>query len=364
MIEWLIITLSICLIALLVYERWAIHKYRKSFRHVIHVAGTRGKSTVTRMIGHVLAKQGLHVFYKVTGTIPMYIDVAGKEHIIKRRGKANIREQIKMMRQAYKQKAEVLVIENMAVKDEYVKITQHQMLKANIVIITNSRVDHQEENKNQNGFYDFHSIVPYDGELFIENDELFIYEDIALERHSRVHLTSSNEIQAKNSIEKENTQFALAIGKHLGFSTQNIHEALKTYPKDIGQFSLYKLEDTIWINAFSINDYTSLKKTYQSLLTHPWIEKKTFSVLINNRSDRPLRAMEHLRLILEIKPQKVYVTGAFYHRFKRQLKQIEVYRYNDINDLKEQVIFAFGNIQHKGFEVMTYLEENGVKYDG
>jgi gamma-polyglutamate synthase len=364
MIEWLIITLSICSITLLVYEKWAIDKYRKSFRHVIHVAGTRGKSTVTRMIGHVLAEQGLRTFYKVTGTIPMYIDVFKKEHIIKRRGKANIREQIKMMRLAYKQKAEVLVIENMAVKDDYVKITQHQMLKANIVIITNSRIDHQEENTNQKEFYNFHSIVPCDGELFIENDDLVIYEDIALERHSRVHSITQNDSIATSNIENENTQFALAIGKHLGFSTHNILKALKTYPKDIGQFNLYNLKGKIWINAFSINDYTSLKKTYQSLLTHPWIENKTFSVLINNRSDRPLRAIEHLRLILKIQPQKVYVIGAFYYRFKRQLKPIEVYQYNNINDLNEQVIFAFGNIQDKGFEVMKYLEENGVKYDG
>lgn len=69
-------------------------KSRATLRHVVHVNGTRGKSTVCRLIEAGLRAGGLRVFCKTTGTDPMTIDVSGNEEPLHRRGKANIKEQV------------------------------------------------------------------------------------------------------------------------------------------------------------------------------------------------------------------------------------------------------------------------------
>ena len=73
-------------------------KSRATLRHVVHVNGTRGKSTVCRLIEAGLRAGGLRVFCKTTGTDPMTIDVSGNEEPLRRRGKANIKEQVGILR--------------------------------------------------------------------------------------------------------------------------------------------------------------------------------------------------------------------------------------------------------------------------
>ena len=119
-------------------------KSRATLRHVVHVNGTRGKSTVCRLIEAGLRAGGLRVFCKTTGTDPMTIDVSGNEEPLHRRGKANIKEQVGILRRAAAQNAEVLVIECMALQPEYQRCAQHRILQADVGVITNVRHDHAD----------------------------------------------------------------------------------------------------------------------------------------------------------------------------------------------------------------------------
>ena len=103
----IVIALSIIYLGYIVFEKLYNDKIRKSFKYVIHVNGIRGKSTTTRLIDAGFRKLGYKVFSKTTGTYPVMIDTEGNDKPVLRLGKANIREQIRMMRKAYKQKAEV-----------------------------------------------------------------------------------------------------------------------------------------------------------------------------------------------------------------------------------------------------------------
>ena len=51
-------------------EGRAAAKSRAALRHVVHVNGTRGKSTVCRLIDAGLRAGGVRVFCKTTGTDP------------------------------------------------------------------------------------------------------------------------------------------------------------------------------------------------------------------------------------------------------------------------------------------------------
>ena len=111
----------------------------------IHVNGTRGKSSVTRLIAAGLRAGGLRTFAKTTGTAPRIIDAEGKDRLIHRLRSASIGEQIKLMRYFAKEKPDVVVMECMAVQPQYQWIAEHQMVRSHIGVITNVRPDHLDE---------------------------------------------------------------------------------------------------------------------------------------------------------------------------------------------------------------------------
>ena len=102
--------LAVLWLLLLVFESYRARRARASIPHVVHVNGTRGKSTVSRLIDAGLRAGGLRVFCKTTGTDPMTIDVNDKEEPVLRKGGTNIREQLTILRHAAGQKADVLVV--------------------------------------------------------------------------------------------------------------------------------------------------------------------------------------------------------------------------------------------------------------
>ena len=64
----------------------------------IHVNGTRGKSSVTRLIAAGLREGGLRTFAKTTGTAPRVIDEDGKDRIIHRLRLPSIGEQVRLLK--------------------------------------------------------------------------------------------------------------------------------------------------------------------------------------------------------------------------------------------------------------------------
>lgn len=134
--------LTIGLICYGVLEYIRHQKYLKSIPIRIHVNGTRGKSSVTRLIGAGLRAGGYHTITKVTGTFPRMILGDGTEIVVHRKEKANILEQLSIVAYCAREKADVLLIECMALQPNFQKITEHQMIKATHGVITNIRLDH------------------------------------------------------------------------------------------------------------------------------------------------------------------------------------------------------------------------------
>ena len=84
----------------------------------VHVNGTRGKSSVTRLIAAGLRAGGVRTFAKTTGTMARMIYPDGSEADVYRVGSPNIIEQTRIMARAVEQRAHALVIECMAVYPE------------------------------------------------------------------------------------------------------------------------------------------------------------------------------------------------------------------------------------------------------
>ena len=106
--------------------------------------GTRGKSTVTRLIAAALREAGIRTVAKTTGTAPRLILPDGSERPVRRRAPASIREQLWLLREARRLRAAAVVVECMAVDPELQAVCEDEMIRATIGVITNARPDHAE----------------------------------------------------------------------------------------------------------------------------------------------------------------------------------------------------------------------------
>ena len=139
----------------------------------IHVNGTRGKSSVTRLIAAGLREGGLRTFAKTTGTAPRVIDADGKDRIIHRLRLPSIGEQVRLLKYFASEKPDAVVMECMAVQPQYQWIAEHQMVKSQVGVITNVRPDHLEEMgpTEEDVALSLCNTIPVDGVLITGEDQ-------------------------------------------------------------------------------------------------------------------------------------------------------------------------------------------------
>src|SRR5260370_41975740 len=134
-----------CCIVWLGDAAWRHRRHLRAVPVRIHVAGTRGKSTTTRLIAAGLRAGGRGVIAKTTGTAPRLILPDGSERPWRRRGPASVREQMRFFAQAARADADTAVVECMAIRPELVAASEGQLVRATTTVITNTRSDHLEE---------------------------------------------------------------------------------------------------------------------------------------------------------------------------------------------------------------------------
>ena len=370
----IILLFSTIYIIYLFYESYENKKIRSSFKHIIHVNGTRGKSSTSRLIEAALRGGEYRVFCKTTGTSPRTIDVFGVEKPITRRGSPNIKEQIKILKEAAKQKADIVVIECMAVKPELQYIAQNKILNADISIVTNVRRDHLEEMGPtvKDVAISLGNIMPKNGH-FITAEKRFIdyYTKIGEKLGTKVYL--AEDLDWDYGIDfKENVSIALEVCKILGIDKGIAIERMKKYKKDPGVLKTYKLKtenhkDIFFVNGFAINDPDSILIIYDYLQKKELFKNRNLILLVNNRGDRGYRVQQHIEVISKIRPDMVWITGGYKRFMKRDIIRIGIpednvfitndYRLTKINSLKEDfVIFAIGNMVGHGEKIIEYIE--------
>ncbi len=140
----LILFLFLTLTALGLFEMGRHWYMRRRVPIRIHVNGSRGKSSVARLIAAGLQAGGVATLAKTTGSAARIIFPDGREMPVRRRGAPNIREQLRVFRRAARVKAEAIVLECMAVRPDLQWICEHRIVHATIGVITNVRPDHLE----------------------------------------------------------------------------------------------------------------------------------------------------------------------------------------------------------------------------
>jgi len=133
------------IIVLLEWERFRLAGLRKKIPLRICVTGTRGKSTVTRLIAAALRESGRRVMAKTTGSKPVLIYPDGREMEVVRRGLPSILEGKKLLKEAARSGADVLVAELMSIRPDCLAAETSGLLRPLHLVITNVRLDHMEE---------------------------------------------------------------------------------------------------------------------------------------------------------------------------------------------------------------------------
>ena len=367
----MLICTSVLYIAFLLREAYAVHTARKVIGHVVHVNGTRGKSTVSRLIEAGLRAGDLRVFCKTTGTDPMTIDVNGYEEPILRRGKANIKEQIAILRRAASQDAQVLVVECMAITPEFQRASQHDILRADIGVITNVRRDHMDvmgDTLPQITEALCHT-VPRCGTLLTAETAMAARLKAAAEKNGSRFVCAETRGDEGTLDFPENVALALAVCEELGVQRETALAGMQCFSRDPYALSLYRLGKAIFIGGLSINDIQSICMVWEKLcVEHEW-QGKRLTLLINNRGDRASRTEDMLRVCTALCPAEVWLMGASRGYMKRGLKRklpevavrelagaVEI----EVGSLQEdQVIFAIGNIAGDGRGLMDYVRREG-----
>ena len=370
---WLILVLALLWLGYLLVESRQASRARSQITHIVHVNGTRGKSTVCRLIEAGLRAGGLRVFCKTTGTDPMTIDVEGREALIRRRGRANIKEQLAILRRAAAQGAQVMVVECMAVQPELQRAAQQDILRADIGVITNVRRDHTDVmGDTLEQICDaLCNTVPRNGVLFTAEEEQ-AGRMLAWAGQLSCAFVSVRPKGDEPALDfPENTALALAVCQHLGVERATALEGMARFRRDPYALSLHRLGRGVFINGLSINDIQSTCMVWETLREKYGLEDRELILLVNNRPDRGSRTEDMLAACLALCPQQVWLMGAarayMSRGLARRLPQCRIRELKGPRDVapdsleEEQVIFAVGNIANGGRELMALVREEGTE---
>jgi poly-gamma-glutamate synthase PgsB/CapB len=356
---------------------------RRSVPIRIHVNGSRGKSSVTRLIAAGLRTSSKRVIAKTTGSAPRIIFEDGSEEPIPRRGKPNIRELVDFFRIVKRKRADAVVVECMAILPELQKVTEHSIVKSTIGVITNVRPDHiGEMGTTLTEIAESLSLtVPKKGVLFMQEGRFTsLFRQKAERLNSKfnpVKITEPTDYEMKRFpyVEhKENVALALSVCEYLGIKRAHALEGMHHAEPDIGVLRIHRvIEDgkiIEFVNAFSANDPESIALIWDKVKKRS--EQKI--VLVNTRRDRILRSKQLGALIARhIDATHYIVTGTFVKAFitsalkagleRERIENLEgrsvetIYRTIKDNTEERAIIFAMGNFVNFGWEITNYFAE-------
>lgn len=295
------------LVVCLIIEQCRHQHHLKKIPIRIHVNGTRGKSSVTRLIAAGLRAGGVRTCAKTTGTLAQFIDPDGKEEPIYRIGHTNVLEQLKVIRRSAQLETQALVIECMAVQPLLQSLCEHKIVQSTHGVLCNARPDHLDVMgpSEKDVALALAGTVPYQGEFHTtERKHLPIFSMASNDRDSELiaisetasETISDQEMAAFSYNEfKDNVALALSICQTLGVDRQIALNGMWAATPDPGALTTYTLThrgvSITFANGFAANDPESTEALWLNMLEkHPHCDYTV--VIANTRGDRKHRTIQ------------------------------------------------------------------------
>jgi poly-gamma-glutamate synthase PgsB/CapB len=294
------------------------------------VTGTRGKSTVTRLIASVLREAGSPVLAKTTGSKPVLIFPDRRETEIKRRGSASILEQIKIMRTGASLGVRALVAELMSISPECALIESRRILRPQVLIITNVRLDHRDEmgGTKPEIAASLALAIPPGATVFVPEAEAYPeFESAAGRAGATLIKVSAGAGRQGVSVGAsgrflpfaEHVDLALAVAAHLGVPAEAARRGIDKANPDFGGLKAWEIflgsPPAPWLmaSAFAANEPESTGIIIERIREWPAASARLLIGLLILRSDRGDRTRQWIDALdngFFSGFEKVYLAGA------------------------------------------------------
>ncbi len=368
-----------------------IHRYRLSKVPIrIHISGTRGKSSVTRLLAAGFSNSGISCAAKTTGTLARMILPDKREIPVFRPVGANILEQMRIVTAASELRVKALLVECMALQPELHWISENKFIRATHGVITNIRPDHLDVMgpTTADVAKAISSMIPINGKLYTTEGKYDTFLKSASEdRKTEFIKITEDEIQSvtdeelsgfKYTEHKDNIALCLRILSDFGIDRRIAIKAMWNVQADPGVLTEHKLNffgrKIIFVNAFAANDPESTEKIWTMMMNKYAENVNNVITVFNLREDRPHRTVQYVNNCSFWKDSdKVVLMGSGSYLFARLAAKNTnypvsgfVYTENDaVEDIFEKIIdlcgssaliFGVGNIGGLGLPLARYFK--------
>lgn len=316
-------------------EKNLLNRRLARIRYRINVTGTRGKSTVTRLLLAALHENGTLAMGQTTGSEPRLLGfareaggeiTAWESQFARRPEGPNINEVRRLIKEAAGRGAEALVAECMAVEPSYQEAFSRDFLKANVTVIVNVLPDHMEVMGPtlKEAASSFARTIPDRGLLVTSPGEFLpLFEREARRRKTRLLVAAEANIPRGYAarfpylVFPETLSLALTTVMALGIKKETALRGMVKARPDPGVLLLQPIGGSgnglpaggVLIKAFAANDPVSTLKIWQHFKTKGLVNNQTV-VLMNCRGDRVERSEDFARNVLPLMPaDSLWVVG-------------------------------------------------------
>lgn len=249
------------------------------------VTGSRGKSSVVRLLFAALQSAGLEAYARITGVVPRQLGPGGVRRIERAAG-AHV-EEMRWWLGQLPASAQAVVLENSAITPEFQGLAA-RWLKPDITVLTNTLPDHQESwgADAAGAACVLAAGVPRGGRVVLpaslERDAHLL--GLLAQRRCDVIFAPVAGIDGE-IFRAANAGLALTAAERLGLAAGPALEAMRRLPRDRYDFHVANCRGAEVAMAFSANDIASTRELFGSL---GWSAQET-RLVYNHRKDRPGR---------------------------------------------------------------------------
>lgn len=385
---WFILFLTALIIIHLVYEIYTHRKRLFKIKYRIHVNGTRGKSSVARLIAAGLRAGGINTVCKTTGTMARFIAPDGQEEAIHRLGRTNIIEQVKVVKKADTFHPDALVIECMAVQPLLQSLCELKLVRSTHGVLVNARADHLDVMgpTEHDVALALAGTMTVKGKFYTtEKKYLDVFVDAAKDRKSELIAVGDKDIAQisdedmsgfQYSEYKDNVALALSVCDACGIDKATALKGMWEAQPDPGALIVrtieYQGKKITFANGFAANDPVSTGELWHKVISeHPDVDRVV--CMVNCRLDRGDRSRQMAEACVKWKqPDSYLVIGSGTDVFIKAMKDakysgaeiipaeewlVDQVLDDLIKDKNATHVLAIGvcNIAHIGFELLNYF---------
>ncbi len=281
---------------LLLAERLRLDAHRRRISIRVSVTGTRGKSSVTRLVAAALRESGLRVLAKTTGSRAVLILPDGTETAVSRRGPASILEQKKLVRLAARLGADVLVSEMMSIRGECLSAESRHILRPDVLVLTNVRLDHVEAmgGTREDIAACLASAFPENGTVLIPEEEIYL----VFRGATVIPVPRDDRLVVPRGEFEVNVRLAVAAAKLLGVDEAAALRGIAGARPDFGSLKVRDVRragtgpEITLVSAFAANDPESTTLALEKVFSDPGFPGRRAIGLLNLRADRGDRTLQ------------------------------------------------------------------------